>query len=301
MSDLNIDQVAPGGKVNLSDAPAGLDDATFDSLFPAEPAPVAIAPSQEPAPAPIAAPQIDQPVQPGQPYLKGNSSVYNSPEAAVEGINQKDALIENLRQRYALTTGVDPITGQPIGQQVPKEQPLDYYNSPDKYMDDLYAAAKTGGPNAYRDVQAKFLMDTLKPMQPMMQRIAREQAVQAASQDIKEVGGYIGTQQYNQALDSVPELKQAIQTSESDYRFHDRLPGLYKIAYLTGQGQQLPAILKAQAATQTQNSPAPPRPTMQPSTPALPTQSAVKPTFKNAAGIKAYIAEAEAKGAKLDF
>jgi len=296
-----LDQVAPGGTINLSDAPASLDDSTFDSLFPAEPTSVAIAPAQEPAPA-----STGNPSQTTQhttaPFLKGTTSIYNSPEAAVEGINQKDALIENLRQRYALTTGIDPITGQPVAASQPQvQQGVDYFNSPDKYMDSLYSAAKAGDPNAYRDVQAKFMLDTLKPLQPILQRAAREQAVETVSKVIPEAGTFIGTPQYQQTLDSMPQLRDAIQSSERDYRFHDRLPGLYEIAYRAGQGRQLPELLAAQAQNQTKNPPAPPRPTAQTPTPAPPTQQAVRPSFKTAEGIKAYIADAEARGAKLDF
>ncbi len=301
-SHATLNQVAPGGTVNLSDAPASLDDSTFDSLFPAEPTPIVSAPhSQEATPSSaVTATPADSTTT--QPFIKGDRSVYNTPEAAVEGINQKDALIETLRQRYALTTGIDPITGQPVAQgPQPQVQGTDYATSRKQYLDDLYMAAKSGDPNAYGDVQAKFMMDTLKPLQPILQRAAREQAVEAVSQEIKEIGGYIGTPQYQQTLESVPELRDAIRTAESDYRFHSRLPGLYKIAYLTGQGRQLPEILKAQAQTaQTQNSPTPQRTTMQPSTPSMP-QVAHKPSFKTIEGIKATIAEAEARGAKLDF
>ena len=298
-----IDQVAPGGRVNLSDAPAALDDSTFDSLFPAEPAPIASTQTQEPAPASTVqtAPSHSTTTE---PFIKGAKSVYNTPEAAVEGINQKDALIEQLRQRYALTTGIDPITGQPI-QPVAQPQPqgTDYNQSPDTYIRDLSAAYEKGGPRAYADVQQKFLFDTLKPLQPILQRAAREQAVEAVSQEIKEVGGFIGTAQYDQTLDSVPELRDAIKTAEADYRFHSRLPGLYKIAYLAGQGRQLPEILQAQAAQQTKTNPSnPPRTSMTPTTYAPQYQTnAAKPSFKTLDGIKSIIADAEARGAKLDF
>lgn len=299
----SVDSVAPGGVVNLSDAPSGLDDATFDSLFPAEPAPLA-----SPAPQPVAQPaSTPAPVTAdgsttNAPFIKGDKSVYNTPEAAVQGINQKDALIEQLRQRYALTTGVDPITGQPVAQIAqPQPQGVDYANSADKYMSDLYAAAKSGDPNAYSAVQTKYIMDTLKPLQPVMQRAAREQALDIASNDIKEIPSFIGTPQYKATLDSVPELRDAIQTAEQDHRFHNRLPGLYKIAYLAGQGQQLPQILATQAAqARTTNPPAQPRPTAQPSTPSMP-QEGPKPSFKDIHGIKAIVAAAEARGAKLDF
>lgn len=302
MSDLNT--VAPNGVVNLSDSPAGLDDATFDSLFPAEAATTVIpAPQTQPTPQPEnpppPAPQA-QPVtpSPSAPFLKGEKSVYNSPEAALQGINQKDALIEQLRQRYALTTGIDPITGQPIGQAQPQSQNLDYFDNPSKYVADLYSAAKAN-PEAYRDVQAKFFMDTLKPLQPLMQRVAREQALETLATEVKDAPAFIGTPAYQKALDSNTELKDAIAVAETDFKFHSRLPALYKLAYLTGQGMQLPELLRANAAPQSQPTPAP-RPTVQPTTPSMPTATA-RPSFKTLDGIRAVIADAEARGATLDF
>src|SRR5271170_2152219 len=143
------------GTVDLSDAPAGLDDSTFDSLFPSD--------GRNAVTAPQAQPQVQQTVQSqqpvvtqaqpaaqvtspaNQPFIKGDKSVYNTAEAAIQGINQKDALIETLRQRYALTTGIDPITGQPVTQSntpiVP--QVPDYNQDPRLYMQDLYKAAQT--------------------------------------------------------------------------------------------------------------------------------------------------------------
>lgn len=297
-----LDQVAPGGKVNLSDAPAGLDDSTFDSLFPAEPAPFAAnAPKQEPTPASTVTSEPASSAQSHEPFMKGSKSIYNTHEAAVEGINQKDALIEQLRQRYALTTGIDPITGQPVAaSSQPQPQGVDYYQSPDTYLKDAYDAIQKGNTAQYRDVQAKFMLDTLKPLQPVLQRAAREQAVETVSKEIPDAANFIGKPQYEQTLESVPDLRDAIRTAEADYRFHSRLPGLYKIAYLAGQGRQLPEILQAQAASQPKNLPAQPRTTLQPTTQSMPQQTA-RPTFKTLEGIKATIADAEARGLKLDF
>src|ERR1700686_2709185 len=106
MSEPTLDQIAPGGFAQLGQSPAGLDDATFDSLFPAEPS-QAIQPSQQ-----VAAKQDPQTTQQDQFFLKGGKSVYKTAEEAVKGLEVKDTLIdeqkatiEQLRQRYALTTG----------------------------------------------------------------------------------------------------------------------------------------------------------------------------------------------------
>lgn len=305
----------PPGTVDLSDAPAGLDDATFDSLFPSDGQNVVAAPQAQPVtqtvqqqqqPTPQAQPvtQVTQPSTTSQPFIKGDKSVYNTAEAAVQGINQKDALIETLRQRYALTTGIDPITGQPVTQANQPIQPQvpDYNQDPKLYMQDLYKAAQTT-PEAYRDVQQKFLLDTLKPLQPYIQKAAREQAMEALTSDpsLKDAGTFIGTPAYQAALDNNPELKNAIVAAESDMQWHSRLPGLYKIAYLAGRGQQLPDLLAQQSAAIPNSTPsAPVRTTAQPTTPNAPAPSA-RPSFGTLEGIRATIAEAEARGMQLTF
>jgi hypothetical protein len=309
-----LDRIAPGGVVQLTQPPAGLDDQTFDSLFPAESASVTVAPAQQVTAQPGQQTQQTQQTQStpttqqtqNDYFLKGNSSVYKTPEEATKGINEKDALIEQLRQRYALTTGIDPVTGQPVGQAAPQQQ-QDYFQNPAKYLDDLYSAAKAGGPEAYRDVQAKFMMDTLKPLQPILQKAARDQAAVEVSNDpagpIKGINEFLTSPGYQKALDSNPELKQAISVGETDYRFHSRLPGLYKLAYLTAQGMQLPELLKAQAAqSHTTTQPTQPvRTTVQPTTTSRSTTQGTNPSFKTLEGIKAIIADSEARGINLNW
>src|SRR6202790_2775662 len=302
-----LDQIAPGGVVQLNNAAGGLDDATFDSLFPAEPSKVTQATQQ-----PTAKP--DQQIQPtvtqtqtqqDQFFLKGDKSVYKTAEDEQRGINEKDAVIEQLRQRYALTTGIDPITGRPVASNGQTQESVDYYQQPDQYLDALYNAAKKGGPEAYRDVQAKFMMDVLKPLQPVIQKAARDQANEALTVLIPGAKGFVGSANYNKALEDNIELKQAISISEQDQRFHSRLPGLYKLAYQTAQGMQLPELLKANASqtqntSQTQTQGQPVRTTVQ-STTSSPAATAARPSFKTIEGIRAVIADMEGRGVKLDI
>ena len=301
-----LDQVAPGGIVDLSKAPGGLDDATFDSLFPAEPSQKVIAPVQQA--------QNNQGTQQTQqtqtiqtatqatatePFIKGDKSVYKTSEAAIEGINQKDALIEQLRQRYALTTGIDPITGQPVGQATQQFND-DYTQNPNKYLDDLYSAAKQGGPQAYTQVQQKLIMDTLKPFAPALNSLAKNQALESVSSGNPDAAKFVASPAYQKTMEANPDLASAIATAESDYRFHSRLPGLYKLAHLAGQGMQLPELLKANASqTQTQQTQV--RTTAQQTTLTPSTEAAKNPSFRNIDGIRATIKDMEARGAKLDF
>jgi hypothetical protein len=306
-----LDQIAPGGVIQLNNAPAGLDDATFDSLFPAEPSQQVTQPVQQATATPEAQQTTQQTTQtqPSQDqyFLKGEKSLYKSAEDAVQGLNQKDALIEQMRQRYALVTGMDPITGKPVGVNGQPQTEVDYASQPDKYLDDLYNAAKKGGPEAYRDVQQKFIMDTVKPLQPILQKAARDQAVETLSAEIPAAKGFVGSANFQKALEANPDLKQAITVGETDHRFHSRLPGYYKLAYLTAQGMQLPELLRAQA-TQTQSTSQtqqvvqqPVRTTVQPQTSSSPTQQVARPSFKTIEGIRATIADMEARGAKLDL
>lgn len=302
-----LDQIAPGGVINLSNAPAGLDDATFDSLFPADGTNTTVAPAQQgtqPVQQQTNAP-VTQPTtaQSQDFFLRGDKSVYKTAEEALKGVNEKDTLIENLRQRYALTTGIDPITGQPIqAANVQQPQEPDYYQNPELYLDSLYKASKES-PAAYRDAQAKFVMDTLKPLQPLVQKMAREQAMSTVATEIQGIEKFVGSPDYVKALDSNPELKGAIATAETDSRFYGRLGGLYKLAHSVSQGMRVPDLLRAQAQSAqpiTPATPAPVRTTVQPSTTGVATQTA-KPTLGSIEGIKAIIANAEANGAKLSF
>lgn len=293
-----LQQVAPGGIVQLNDSPGALDDATFDSLFPAESSTPRVAqqPTQQGTQA--APPAATQTTQTNEAYLKGDRSVYRTAEAAIEGINQKDALIEQLRTRYALTTGIDPITGQAVGA-AQQHVELDYAQNPQQYLTDLYEASKKG-PQDYASVQQKFIMDTLKPVQPFVQNSVRQQAIATVSKDNPEISKFLESPAYQATLDANEDLKNAITSAETDSRFYSRLPNLMKLAHLAGQGMQVPELLKAKAA-QTQNlPPAQVRTTTQQTTPA-PAQRTTQPNMKSIDGIRAIIANAEANGAKLEF
>lgn len=307
-----VDQIAPGGIVQLNDAPAGFDDATFDALFPADgvgatPAAPQVQQTETPA-AQVSqtqtpATQTQTPVNTQDDvFVKGEKTVYKTREAAIEGLNQKDSLIDTLRQRYALATGIDPITGQPLTpQNVQTPVEINYAQNPKQYMDDLYKAGQVG-PEALAAVQKKFILDSIGPNIVVAgNEIARSKAINTVSAEIKDFNTFIGTETYNKALDVVPELKNAIATAESDSQFSGQLPGLYKAAYLIGKGLQVPQIVAA--ANQQTNSQTRPvvTPTLSPRTPTItPTQTA-KPNFKTLEGLRAIIAEQEAKGTTLDF
>ncbi len=149
-------------------------------------------------------------------------------------------------------------------------------------------------------------MDTVKPLQPILQKAARDQAIETLSTEIPGAKGFVGTPSYTKALELNPELSQAISVGEHDQRFHSRLPGLYKLAYLTAQGMQLADLLKAQATqtqttSQTQQAHGTPVRTTVSSTTPSPAAQTSRPSFKTIEGIRAIIADAEARGVKLDL
>jgi hypothetical protein len=225
-----------------------------------------------------------------------------TPEAAVAGIDEKDARIEQMRQRYALVTGVDPLTNQPVQSTAVAPQDQNYYSNPDRYLDDLYKAAKEGGPQAYRDVQAKFMLDTLQPIAPLMQRMAKEQALEEVAKKLPDIREFSRTPAWQGALEANPELRDAVSVAETDFRWHNRLPDLYQTAYWTGKGMQLPDLLRANAQQQNPNNSTQPqvRPTQQPTTVAMPTQT-TQPSFGTPAGLRSIIADAESRGVSLNF
>lgn len=234
--------------VDLSNSPVSLDTETLNQLFPAE-APQAQAQLAPPAGTPAAtppAPTVTTPPAPQEPYLKGDGSVYNTREAAVNGLNEKDRLIQQLRQQYSLATGVDPITKQPLQQQRPNGAE-NYLENPDKYLKDL-GNAKTA--QDLTRVQTKLVLDTLQPLQPLITSSARNQAVASMKTQYQDFDKFYGGQEYTQVLEQTPSLKEAIEISENDYRFHNRLPDLYRTAYLVHNGMRLPQVLSEQANKQ---------------------------------------------------
>ena len=292
------DNPQPGNSLNFDDAPGG--DLPFDSLFPAEPTVTAqpqAAPQQpEPAAPPVQpAPQTQTPPS-DEPFISGSKTVYKTREAAIEGINQKDALIEQLRQRYALTTGIDPITQQPVGAASAQPQRANYVQDPERWVKDAATALQRGDVNAYRDAQAKFVYDLMEPYLPAIQGTMEERAVKELETEIKDIRTFIGSNNYDVAVGKNPELREAIEFAKSDVRYAPRLAGLYKLAYLTSQGMRLPELLEANRPQQSA------QPQVRTSTPAstpAPPSSAPPPDLRTSEGRKAII-EAFEKSAAVN-
>lgn len=284
----------PEPTVDLSNAPVSLDSQTLDQLFPAEPA-ATVATTQPPAPVtatPSAPPATTPPVVPDEPFLKGSESIYKTREAAQRGLDEKDALIKQLRQSYSLATGVDPITKQPINAIAPQGNES-YVLNPKKYVDDLQAAKS---PEQLAKVQQKFVFDTFQPIAPAISSMTKNAAVKQVADSIPDFNTFYGSSEYKATLEANPDLREAVEMAESDIAFHPRLAGLLKLTYLTNKGMQLPELLKKAATPPTQP---PARTQLTPSQPA-PTEyttSNEAPGLGTKAGRQAIIDQFEKSGA----
>lgn len=278
------------------DVPGG--DISLDELFPTEPAisQQTTAQTSEPVVQPTSAPQVQPTFQ-----IRGKDSVYNTIEAAQKGVDEKDALIENLRQRYIMERGIDPVTNRPVQVSENKNVPVNYMQDNKRYMQDLKTAVDKGDENAYFNAQAKLVFDLLSPLAGTINNAAKEQAVQAVSSEVKEFQTFRSSPEFNQVLAENPSLKSAIETSENDFRGHAQLPELYRLAYYASQGRRVPDLIKqatqaaAQAAPQSTQ---PVRPTLGQSTvtPSNPQVGAVAPDLSTSAGRKAIFEQFAASG-----
>jgi len=300
-----VDQIAPNGIVQLGETPGGID-ATFDSMFATDSNAPAAQPQQQQVATqqPPVQQQVAQPQTPAQQefFIKGDQSVYKTHEDAVRGLNEKDGLVKTLRERYALVTGIDPITGRPVENAIQSQPPvLDYTQNPSKFMEDLYSAAKGGQADNYVAVQQKLVMDTLKPVAPLIQDLVRTKAINEVSKENAEASKFFGSEQFSQTMNSLPELKQAIGAAETDSRYYSQLPGLYKLAYLAGQAMNIKSVLQQQASQTPPPVLQPVRTSAQPSTPGLPSPQAVaRPNLGTIEGIREVIRQGEARGFKQE-
>jgi hypothetical protein len=287
----------PESNVDLSAVHATLDDTqTLNELFPAEPATaMATTVPSTPATGTTTAPAAPTtPAQPDEPFLKGNESVYKTREAAQRGLDEKDALIKQLRQSYSLATGVDTITKQPINAIAPQGNES-YVLNPKKYVADLQEAKS---PEQLAKVQQKFVFDTFQPIAPAISSMTKNAAIKQVADALPDFGTFYGSAEYKSTLEANPDLREAVEMAESDIAFHPRLAGLLKLTYLTNKGMQLPELLKKAAAPQIPQTPT--RTTLTSSTPS-PTEyttSNEAPSLNSKAGRKAIIEQFEKSGAQ---
>lgn len=225
-------------------------------------------PSQ-PQPEPQAQPQSNFEIRAGQ-------TVYRSIEDAQRGIEHKDSLIAQLRSYAIQQTGVDPVTGQRIGQpqgqqhsQAAQPQATDYLQNPDKLFEDLQSAVQAGDKRAYAQAWDRLIEQKTQSMfgqyLPVIQEFARSQAMNETVQKVPEFNKFYGSQDYQKVLQENPVLWQGIYNAEQNTQMAGQLPELYRLAYQLHNARTLEQRLQqAQPATPTPSPNTQVRPTATP-------------------------------------
>jgi hypothetical protein len=247
----------------LANAPLG--DTELSNIFGPNPDAVPAAAQQPEAPA-------EQPQQ-EEFFLRGKKSVYKTPEEAVKGIDQKDELIDQLRQQYAQVTGIDPITGRPVGAprpavqqppQVPSQVEEDYLANPSKFIQDLNAAIERGDGERFVQAHQRFVQSVVRPYVTVLQDVARTAAMERVRARIKDFDEF-AQRELPSILQENPTLAQLIRAAEQTPELYQHLPDLYETAYYASRGKRLPELVKQQQQP-TQPASPPPRPTLRPGT-----------------------------------
>ena len=292
--------------VSLADAPGV--DLQFDDLFPnldagpPEPTtvqPVETAPAQ-PEPPAQPAPAVTQPPVEEPWFLKSADGkiAYRTREDAIRGISHKDEIFDNLKANGIDVARVTRPTQQPTG----PSGDINYAENPERYVDDLAAAAEKGNKREYARIQAKYQYDLFAPAIPVIVGTARANAVAEAERAAPGVSDFLRTDDYKSTLDAFPELKAGIEMAEQNMALQAKLPGLYKMARTLSMGLKAPGMLVS--AAHTAPTPTTTAPTSRPSTmqpgQMTPPQPGAPPDLSTTEGRKALIERAKGSGV-LDF
>ncbi len=276
--------ITPGqDPLDFSDVPGG--DSALDELFP----------NPETFGGADNGTSVAPPVQPkaDEFFVK----TYKTKEATEKGIEEKDALIAQMRNELREIKGADPITKKPVD----TPPPVNYAQDRKRYFRDIVDAVRkateTGDEEAYAQVQQQFLFDQLGPAVPLFLENARTNAVNRVEETTPGIKEFLRSEDFARVKQTFPGLAEAIQNAENDFRFVASLPEMYQVAYLSSQGLKVPELLRS-ATSSTANAPGAtpqPRPTLTNSTPAPP-QAAAGVDLSTAEGRKAYIDAAVRRG-----
>lgn len=269
---------------DFSDAPDG--GLSLDDIF---------VPGDNPTSDPNTTHAVTPPQAEPETFLKTSTgTVYKTADDAVKGIEHKDALILELRQKLSETNGVDPLRKRTPEVETPGE--INYVSNPKKYFEDLNAAAAEKGPDTEAKilaVQSKFVRDNLAPYAGILSNAVKAQAVEQVSSTIPEFNKFLVSEDYSKTLEQYPLLKSSIALSEAHPERSGDLGQLYRMAYEVSNGRNLPRIVEA---SRSQTVTAPTRPTVSSTTPAPPVERTAQPTLNTSAGRKSLIADQEARG-----
>lgn len=277
----------------LNDAPGG--DIPFDQLFGTEPE-ASFSSANPPAASTPAATTPTEPAPTTDAFKEIRTStgtVYKAYDDVVKGIEEKDTLIQQLRDKFKTLTGNDPLKPAPEPQSRPS-----YLNDADRFANDLAEAAKTGNAKSYRDAIRNLVEEVIGPAAPLISDFAKTRATQQVTQEFKDFQGFVGSNDYQAALQRNPSLAYAIQNAESNLGLAQQLPELYRLAYESHTARKLPELV--QAAKQTAPAPTPvTRPTVTNGslTPAAPvTQRDERDMLRTSEGRKEILQRYKAQG-----
>lgn len=290
----------------LDDAPGG--DTEFDKLFSLSDQG---ADDIEDPPEPQASPD------PQEPFLKAEHTVYNTPDDAIRGTNEKDRIISYVnqnREQITAATGVDPMTGRAVSSGPPEPQangaPSSYIENPENYVRDLQSAASKNDSKAFAAIHQRMVDEELDrrlaPLAPLVSTLAKRNAIEEIGANQEGFGQFLSGPEYSKVLESVPVLQGAIKFAENEMEAHGQLPELYRLAYLASQGQRAtgnsgaPAPVVAPVPAPVP--PARPRTTTRPATMTPPTApGAVSPGLDTPEGRAEIIRQAEGNSGVMEF
>lgn len=283
-------QTANLGQFDFSDAPGG--DLDINQIFGNPEIPETTA---QPMPELNAS-------DPVAPFLKtATGTEYNSAEDAIRGIEHKDALLERARQEIRELTGQD-IFNKQYQRPQPQQQVQQQHNNPDvsinygsdakKYMADLNAAVTSGREEDVVRVQQKFIMDSLAPYTATLSEVSRSQALNRVTSEVPDFTKFMNSEDYGKTLDAFPLLRNSIQIAETNPQAAGDLSQLYRMAYDTAVGRNMPRIVQEQRQQQQAQ---PIRPTVS-STPMTPTTNTYVPAKTSLERNRNTVQEYEGKG-----
>lgn len=233
----------------LNDAPGG--DIPFDQLFGTEPE--ASFSSANPTDQTTTQTTVAEPTQTTDTFKEvrtSTGSVYKEYDTLVRGIEEKDTLIQQLRDQVKQATGQDPLRRQ---EPVQAQQPQNYLSNPTRFADDLANAAKAGDAAKYQGTLLGLMEEYFGPAKPLIQEFARSRATEQTNSEYKDFGQFRRSEDFGKVLERNPALAQAIQASEQNIQFSHQLPELYRLAYESHTARRVPEIV--QAARQTTAAP----------------------------------------------
>jgi hypothetical protein len=233
----------------------------------------------------------EQTLEEAQPFLKTSTgTVYKSVDDAVKGIEHKDAYITQLKAELEAAKGPKPTVAE-----TQSDAPKSYRSNPTEYFNRIKAAKDE---TELLKVQTEFVNevtnDAIAPYAPILVGMVKSQAIDSVQSEIPKFREFLGSDDYKTTLDSFPLLKQSIEISETYPERSGDLAQLYRLAYNTAVGKNLPKYVAQGTGTPT---PVQTRPTVT-STPAapLPRTTTAPPSFGTSEGRKAIIEQQEANG-----